>query len=286
MDTVVLTQKFKTAIEKVWKAITVPGEMKQWYFHVQNFDLSVGNVFTFYEKPEGGTFLHRCEILQIIPQQLFEHTWEHPSHSKGKSFLKWELKRVDENETLLTLTHTGLENFADAGPEFSPENYAFGWKGIIQISLRNYLYGIERLIFDIDINAPREKVWQILWGKKTYAEWTSVFTEGSYFEGDFKQGNRVHLLSPGGDGLYSDIIFLIENEFLMFSHIGYLKDKQEQPIDEETEVWTGSIESYKLTDKGNGTHLKLELDCQPEYKDSMNGRFADALQKLRQMCES
>lgn len=66
MATVTLTQTFKSPIEKVWNAITLPEEMKYWYFHVHDFDLKVGNVFTFYEKPEGGIFLHRCEILNII----------------------------------------------------------------------------------------------------------------------------------------------------------------------------------------------------------------------------
>lgn len=96
---------------------------------------------TFYEKEEGGSFLHRCEILKAEPERLLEHTWEHPSHSGGKSVVKWALQPVDEEHVQLTLTHGGLENFADAGPAFSPENYAAGWEGIIGISLRNYLYG-------------------------------------------------------------------------------------------------------------------------------------------------
>ncbi len=286
MSTVTISHRYNAPIEKVWDAITRPEQMKTWYFHVRDFALEEGNVFTFYETETGGKYLHRCEILRIIPQKLFEHTWEHPSHSAGTTLLQWKLTAEGEHETLLTLSHSNLENLADAGPEFAPENYEFGWKGFINIALRNYLYGIEKLVFEIDINAPKEKVWQKLWGKDTYSQWTSAFTEGSYFEGDFKQGNRVHLLAPGGEGLYSDILFLKENEMLVFSHIGYVKDKQELPLDEETAVWTGSLESYTLTETSAGTHLKVELDNQKEHHDKMRELFPKALFKLKELCES
>lgn len=195
------------------------------------------------------------------------------------------MEKIDDNHTKLTLTHSGLENFADAGAEFAPENYEFGWKGIVPIFLRNYLYGVEKLIFEIGIKAPRKKVWQTLWGKESYTQWTAAFTEGSYFEGEFKQGNRIHLLSPTGKGLYSDIVFLKEDTLLVFSHIGVLKNKKEQRIDADTETWTGSLEKYTLTDAAGGTHVKVELDCQQAHKDYMNEKFPAALQKLRELCE-
>ena len=56
MATVTLTQIFKLPVEKEWNAITQPEEMKHWYFYVRDFDFKIGNVFTFYEKPEGGVF--------------------------------------------------------------------------------------------------------------------------------------------------------------------------------------------------------------------------------------
>lgn len=286
MATVSLSQTFTVPVEKVWNAITRPDEMKHWYFHVRDFGLKPGNVFTFYEKEDGGAFLHRCEILKVVPQKLFEHTWEHPDHSKGKSILKWELESIDDKNTRLSLTHSGLENFADAGPEFAPANYEFGWKAIVQVSLRNYLYGIEKLVFTININTNREKLWQILWEKENYKQWTSVFNKGSYYEGELKQGGRMHFLSPEGSGIYSDILFLKENRLMLFSHIGVLKDKQEQPIDADAAVWTGSIESYRLTDIDSGTNLTVEVDCQQSYKDYTNEKFPAALQNIKKMGEN
>ena len=284
MATVTLTKSFKAPISKVWQALTDKEAMKKWYFHVKDFELKEGNVFTFYETEEGGKYIHRCEILQVKPETLFEHTWEHPSQSKGNSILRWELESKGD-ETQVTLTHSGLENFADAGPDFAPENYEFGWKSIVNVSLRNYLYGVEKLIFKIDITAPTQKVWQILWDKETYKQWTSAFTEGSTYEGELGQGKRIHFLAPSGEGMYSDVLFYKENELAVFSHIGMLKDKQEQPIDAATEAWTGSIEMYRLNETETGSHLQVEVDAVKEYKKHLEEAFPKALQKLKELSE-
>ena len=50
---------------------------------------------------------------------------------------------------------------------------------------------MERKEFTIDINAPREKVWDVLWQDDSYRKWTSVFSEGSHAETDWKKGSKV-----------------------------------------------------------------------------------------------
>ena len=40
--------------------------------------------------------------------------------------------------------------------------------------------------FKIEINASREKVWDVLFGKETYPQWTTVFSEGSMVETDWQ----------------------------------------------------------------------------------------------------
>ena len=40
--------------------------------------------------------------------------------------------------------------------------------------------------FDISIQAPKEKVWEILWNDKSYNTWTAVFSESSHAKSDWK----------------------------------------------------------------------------------------------------
>ena len=60
---------------------------------------------------------------------------------------------------------------------------------------------MEKMIFTQQINAPKEKVWNILWEDASYRKWTTPFCEGSYAVNDnWKEGSKVLFLSPGGDG--------------------------------------------------------------------------------------
>ena len=59
---------------------------------------------------------------------------------------------------------------------------------------------MERLHFSIDINAPREKVWNTMLEDQTYREWTSEFMPGSYYEGDWSQGSKITFLGPDEKG--------------------------------------------------------------------------------------
>ena len=55
---------------------------------------------------------------------------------------------------------------------------------------------MKKLQFSIEINAPKEKVWDTLWQDENYRKWTSVFIEGSFAESDWKEGGKIHFLTP------------------------------------------------------------------------------------------
>ena len=50
---------------------------------------------------------------------------------------------------------------------------------------------MEKQRFKIAISAKPEKVWDVLWNDQTYREWTSVFSDGSHAETDWKKGSKV-----------------------------------------------------------------------------------------------
>ena len=119
----------------------------------------------------------------------------------------------------MTLQHEGIENFADAGPSFSPESYQAGWDGFM-FHLKNYVYGMRKKKFEIRIKATPKKVWNTLWDKDTYAQWTAPFAEGSVYVGEIKQGARVHFLDANGSGTYSDVAWISEPRFALIQHLG------------------------------------------------------------------
>ena len=49
--------------------------------------------------------------------------------------------------------------------------------------------------FSIEIQAPRERVWNTLWEDKTFRDWANIIDEGMYMEGVMKDGNEVQFIS-------------------------------------------------------------------------------------------
>ncbi len=145
---------------------------------------------------------------------------------------------------------------------------------------------MEKLNFEININASKEKVWQILWNDETYRQWTNAFCEGSYAVTDWKQGSKVHFLSPSGAGMYSVIDKVCDNEFMSFKHLGELKDKIEQPITEETQKWSGCFENYTLTENDGITTLLVEADAMEQYTMYFNEKFPIALEIVKNLAET
>ena len=83
---------------------------------------------------------------------------------------------------------------------------------------------MKHLTFEIEINAPADKVWNAMWDEENYKKWTSTFCEGSYAKSSWKQGERIHFLDPNGNGMYSEISTLVPNEKMFFTHIGNIKN--------------------------------------------------------------
>jgi uncharacterized protein YndB with AHSA1/START domain len=270
-----ITRLFKVSVEEVWAALTEVERMKVWYFDVPDFVLEEGKVFTFY----GGEYLHHCRIVEIVPFHVFEHTWTHPEQSKGSSVLRWELEAVGPGETRLSLNHSGLESFADAGEPFAEENYAFGWEGIVGVFLRNYLYGIRKLRFDILLPATTAQLWDSLW--KEYGRWCLPFGSGMHWKGEMKAGGRVHLLDGKENGYYSDVLFMTEGKHIRFSHVGEVKNAVEMPLDQESSRWTGCMESFTLSEVAEGTRLVVEVDTTPDAVEHMQRVYPLALEQLK-----
>lgn len=277
---------FDVPARDLWEAITNASNFKKWYFYIPHFSITPGDTFDFYDS-ESKTHYHQCTVLECIPGKKFVHTWQHPNESQGNSTVTWMISELDAMHSKLNLTHEGTENFADAGPSFSTENYQKGWDSIIQTSLRKYLYLIDKLHFSININAPKDIVWKKLWDKNSYQAWTKPFCPGAYLEGEIKANNRIHFLTSGGNGMYSDVLFFKDHDRVIFKHIGDISNNIEQPLDTTSKHWTGCFESYRLMEiNENTTELEVEMDVTDSHLEYMRKHFPEGLEVLKEICES
>jgi hypothetical protein len=144
---------------------------------------------------------------------------------------------------------------------------------------------MEKHTFKITIDAPRERVWEILWGENTYPAWTSVFSEGGRVETDWKVGSKVLFLGGDNGGMVSRIADKKPNEFMSFSHEGMVENGVEVYESDKMREWSGAMENYTLKTVEGKTELTIDIDLTDEYKDYFLKTWPQALEKLKDMCE-
>jgi uncharacterized protein YndB with AHSA1/START domain len=140
--------------------------------------------------------------------------------------------------------------------------------------------------FSIEINASREKVWFALWDDWHFRLWTNIFCEGSYMVTNWKQGEKVHFLSPGGEGMFSLLELNQPCEKMHFRHIGTIKSFEEQLPDKESELWEGSREYYSLSFKDGVTLLHVSVDIPDQFLNFTLETFPKGLAIVKQMAEN
>ncbi len=144
---------------------------------------------------------------------------------------------------------------------------------------------MKTLKFSVHIAAPREVVWNIMWGKESSKKWLSVFQEGSYAVTDWNEGSKIMFLSPDGDGMNSVIQRKIPNELMSFKHQNVIKQGAEQSTSDEDMNWEGATENYYLHEEDGITQLRVEIETTEEYVKYFETAFPMALKKIKDLAE-
>jgi uncharacterized protein YndB with AHSA1/START domain len=143
---------------------------------------------------------------------------------------------------------------------------------------------MEPLEFSVDIAAPRERVWEVLWHEETFRDWTSEFADGSagaLLESDWEEGSRFEYF-VGDAGSYGVIETLVPAERVVFRHLGNIEGGQDRP----SNVGDRFVEEYRLEQAGDVTTLRLSQDAPPpEHRDMYEAAIPRALERLKQLAE-
>ncbi len=102
--------------------------------------------------------------------------------------------------------------------------------------------------FIIEINANRKKVWDVLFGEKTYPLWAAAFSEGSKVETDWQKGSKALFIDESNRGMVSRIADNVPNEFMSIEHLGMYDQGVEDYDSEQVKRWAGAKENYSLTE--------------------------------------
>ncbi|MBK1897075.1 SRPBCC family protein [Chryseobacterium paridis] len=144
---------------------------------------------------------------------------------------------------------------------------------------------METLSYETIIDAPLQKVWDVLWKPESYSEWTQFFGSGSVMKTDWKVGGKTYFLGNSDEGMVSTIDSLDEPNQVVFKHLGMIKDGVEDTESKEVSEWSGSFEKYFLIDFDGKTKLHVEVQVEKDWKEHMDTGFIKGLELVKKRAE-
>jgi len=145
---------------------------------------------------------------------------------------------------------------------------------------------LKRIQISADIAAPVARVFRLMLDPDGYRDWTSPFAEGSYYEGSWRQGEKIKFLGPTGGGMLAEVAELRPNEFLSIRHLGFMVDGVEDTESDAVRAWAPAYENYTFSTTPAGTRLVVDQEVTEEWEKDIAAAWPKALARLKALCES
>lgn len=149
---------------------------------------------------------------------------------------------------------------------------------------------MQKIHFSIHIDAPAEKVWNIMFDDATYRKWTKPFNPDSRYEGSWEKGSKIRFFGSleEGKGEGGMVSYVRENkpyEFLSLEHVGIIENGVEDTTSERIKKFAPAYENYTFLEKDGGTEVSVEMDTDPEYREMLEDAWPKALRILKELSE-
>ena len=288
--TIKVETNISAPIERVWDYWTLPNHITHWNFASDDWhcpwaknDVRAGGKFVWRMEAKDGSFGFDFggEYQTVKPNQIIEYTIGDGRKVKI-TFTK------DGNQTHVT------EVF-EAESQNPLEMQKGGWQAILD-NFRKYVEAsetINKMNFEIVIEASPKKVYETMLDDKTYCEWTKVFNPTSKFKGSWEKGSKI--LFTGIDengkegGMVSRIKENIPFRFVSIEHLGIISNGNEITSGPEVDAWSGGLENYTFSEQNGKTLLSIDMQTKTKLDENMSSYFAKtwpkALERLKTICE-
>ncbi|MCD8043532.1 MAG: SRPBCC domain-containing protein [Tannerellaceae bacterium] len=276
-EPIIIEEKINAPAERVWRAISEREEMRHWYFDITRFWPELGCDFQFNEIKNGKKYVHLCRVTDIIEKKKLGYTWKYEG-IPGCSEVTFELIPADK-DTLVKLTHKGVDSFAQAGRGFGRSDFEREWNRIIKRSLKNFA---EREIINksITVNADTSFVWQALTEPQFTSKWMSALKKGVTLDSDWQEDSEVLWKTADGQIIARGIVTVNHPEHYMKIHFPCC-DEQSCALNpgEDYQIYMLTGISY------NQCVLEVECNTFTENTAQLTMFWNQALKKIRQLSE-
>ncbi len=136
---------------------------------------------------------------------------------------------------------------------------------------------------EIEISAPKEKVWAVLLEDTYNKDWYSLFSEGTTAKTDWIEGHKVIFTDKTNNGIVGRIARKKPYEKLQFVYEGFVINGTEDYDSDLAKQYKGAEETYRLEGDGDKTILSVSVDMGDYMYDEMNRKWETALQRISEL---
>jgi uncharacterized protein YndB with AHSA1/START domain len=111
--------------QAVFKAITDPGELTNWFPDSAVFEGSVGGQVRFSFNKEGSKKVKEGIVKEFVPNKKVSYTWPLDIPGSPETTVTWKLEEIDPHKTKVELVHSGFTGKEEA--KLSMKEYDQGW---------------------------------------------------------------------------------------------------------------------------------------------------------------
>lgn len=149
---------------------------------------------------------------------------------------------------------------------------------------------MQKMHFEIIIHGNPQDVWDAIVNSQKYRKWSSVFHQGSCFEGGWEKGDRIRFLTCNKndekEGMIAEIAESRKYSFISVKHLGYISGGVEDTSSEKVKQFAPAYENYTFTPIGDDTKFEVDTDIEEDYVEMFSELWPKALKKLKDVVES
>lgn len=139
----------------------------------------------------------------------------------------------------------------------------------------------------IEIAASREAIWSALIDKDSFSDWGSSFMPGSYYEGEWAEGNTIRFLGPcedrGTNGMITKVAEYTYGEYVRAEHIGIVTNGEDVYEGDVYDMWIPATEEYRLTGGPDRFTLHISNEVPEGFFDEFSEAWDKSLVRIKEI---
>src|SRR5690606_4057372 len=139
---------------------------------------------------------------------------------------------------------------------------------------------------EIEIPAPKEKVWAVLLDDTFTKDWYSLFSEGTTAQTDWIEGHKITFTDKTNNGIFGRIERKKPYERITFVYDGMVINGTEDTESDMARQYIGTEETYRLADREGNTVLSISSDMGDDMFDEMSRKWESALQRISELSQA